>query len=51
MKRFSGGPTTNAKRTLVDSKGRNLNKRVTRPTYKGPTTSKARQKKALTRNH
>jgi hypothetical protein len=50
IRQTGGHPTTSNARKL-DIKGRTLSKGATKPTYKGPKTSRGVQKRALTRNH
>lgn len=51
----SGGRTLSTNKTSnmrpLDGKGRNISRGATRPSYKGPKTNRAAQKRALTRNH
>lgn len=50
IRQAHGHPTTSNARRL-DIKGRNLAKGATKPTYKGPKSSRKSQKRAITRNH
>lgn len=43
--------TTNARRVLSDIKGRAVHKPAKRPSYKGPTSSKSRQNRALRKSY
>jgi hypothetical protein len=49
LRQAAGHPTTSNARPL-DIKGRNKAKGATKPTYKGPTTSRKAQKRAITRS-
>lgn len=46
-RKLSTSLTSNARR--LDAKGRSLDKAASRPSYKGPQTSRGRQKQAITR--
>lgn len=46
-RKLNSNTTSNARR--LDAKGRSLDKSASRPSYKGPSTSRGRQRQAITR--